>query len=277
MVRLVLACALLAACSKSTHSGDPLPGGGYSYLVTPSGHMYRSLRAGPLIGAEGKKLGTMWSYAGETPEIGKIVSDSEEIVAALAPEMDLAGETSFIVQANVGYDPRKMISRSVTYNTVFERKDGRWVRLPPKAGEPNELHGVDESPNPPDDPSFPFDAAKMQGAADAAARWVMLLDEGNLDASVAGMTETFRSQISTDRWRGLVTQRSGLAVGAKRVELYRLQTRNGNVPMPPGGFAIVQFEFRTRTGSRFIERVTLLNEKDGWRPAGYAFQPIPAL
>lgn len=276
-LRPVLACAaLLVACSKNADAVTPLPGGGYSYLVTPSGHMYRVLKAGPVIVGEGKKLGTMVSYAGETREVARIGSDAEEIVAALAPEMELGGETSIIVQANVGYDPRKMISKSVSYNTVFERKDGRWGRLPPKAGEPKELDGIDGSPKPPDDPSFPFDAAKMKGAADAAAKWVALIDAGNVDASVAAMSETFRSQVSPGQWRGLVSQRSGLAAGAKRVELYRMQTRNGNVPMPPGGAAVVQYEVRSAQGGRFIERVMLLNEKDGWRPAGYAFQPVPA-
>jgi len=276
-VRPVLVCAaLLAACSKNAEAVTPLPGGGYSYLVTPAGHMYRLLKAGPVIGGEGKKLGTMVSYAGETCEIARIGADAEEIVAALGPEMELVGETSIIIQANVGYDPRKMISRSVSYNAVFEGKGGRWVRLPPKAGEPKELDLIDGSPKPPDDPSFPFDAVKTKNAADAAAKWVALIDADNVDASVAAMSETFRSQVSRDQWRALVTQRSGLAAGAKRVELYRMQTRNGNVPMPSGGGAVVQYEVRSPQGGRFIERVMLLNERDGWRPAGYAFQPIPA-
>ena len=64
--RYLLTCAtLLAACSKSVTT--PLPGGGYSYLVTPTGHMYRVLKVDPVIGGKGKKLGTTVSYAGETP------------------------------------------------------------------------------------------------------------------------------------------------------------------------------------------------------------------
>lgn len=275
-LRALLVCAaLLAACSKSVDAVTPLPGGGYSYLVTPAGHMYRVLKAGPVFGDEGKKLATMVSYAGETREIAQIGTDAEEIVAALGPEMELAGETSIIVQATVGHDPRKVIWKSKSYNTVFQREDGRWVQLPPKAGEPKELEGVDASPKPPDDPSFPFDAARTKGAADAAAKWVALIDAGDTDASVAAMSETFRSQVAADQWRGLVMQRSGLAAGAKRVELYRMQTRSGNAPIPPGGAAVVLYDVRSARGGRFIERVTLLTEKDGWRPAGYAFQPIP--
>jgi hypothetical protein len=127
--RLLLACALLAAaCSKKNDAVTPLPGGGYSYLVTPAGRMFRVLKAGPVMGAEGKKLGTMVSYAGETTEIPTIATDAEAVIAALGPEMEAGGETAVIVQANVGYDPRKTISRSVSYNVIFERHDDRWVR-----------------------------------------------------------------------------------------------------------------------------------------------------
>ncbi len=275
--RLAIAVALIAACSKHTGAADPLPGGGYSYLVTPAGRMYRVLKAGPAIGAEGKKLGTMVSYAAETREIARIAADAEELVAALGPEMELGGETSIIVQANVGYDPRKMISMSVSYNAVFQHKDGRWVRLPPKAGEPKQLDGVDGSVKPPEDPSFPFDPATTTRAADAAAAWLALLDAGNVDGSIAAMTDGFRAQISADQWQGLVAQRNGLAAGAKRVELYRMQTRNANVPIPSGaGAAVFQYELRPVQGGRFVERVMLLNEKDRWRPAGYAIQRVPA-
>lgn len=275
-LRRVLLCALLAACTRSADADTPLPGGGYSYLVTPAGRMYRVLAMGPVIGAEGKKLGTMVSYAGETREIARIAADAEQIVAALGPEMQLSGETAIIVQANIGYDPRKMISKSVSYNVVFNHQDGRWVRSPPKAGEPKELQGIDGSPQPPDDPSFLFDPAKTRGAAEAAAKWVALIDAGNVDGSVATMSEAFRSQVSMDQWRGLVARRSGLQVGGKRVELYRLQTRKGSVPIPPGGAAVVQYEVRPPQGGRFIERVMLLNEKGGWRPVGYAFQSLTA-
>jgi len=90
------------------------------------------------------------------------------------------------------------------------------------------------------------------------------------------MTDTFRSQVPPEQWRGLVMQRKSLAVGAKRVELYRMQTRNANVPIPPGGAAAIQYEVRSAQGDRFIERVLMVNQVDGWRPAGYAIQHIPA-
>jgi hypothetical protein len=266
----LLLALLLAACSRN---GDAVPL--YSYLVTPSGHTYRLLKTGPVMGAEGKKLGTMVSYAAETREIAKLGAEAEELAAALAPEMALGGETSVIVQATVGHDPRKLISKSVSYSTVFERKDGSWQRLPPKAGEPMVLGGTDAALQPPEDASFPYDAATLKGASDAAARWVALVDAGNVDASITATSKTFFAQVSEDQWRGFVKQGRTIPEGTKRIELYRMQTRTGNVPMPPGGGAVVQYELRPSQGGRLLERVMLLNEKDGWRPAGYALQPLP--
>jgi hypothetical protein len=65
--------------------------------------------------------------------------------------------------------------------------------------------------------------------------------------------------------------------GAKRVELYTMLTRLGNLPLPPDGAAVVQYEVRLAKGGRFVERVSLMNEKDGWRPAAYECRAIPAL
>jgi hypothetical protein len=86
-------------------------------------------------------------------------------------------------------------------------------QLPPKAGEPKELEGVDALPKPPEDASFPFDAARTKGTADAAAKWVALIDAGDTDASVAAVIETFRSQVAADQWRGLVNAFQPIAVG----------------------------------------------------------------
>ena len=78
-----------------------------------------------------------------------------------------------------------------------------------------------------------------------------------------------------DRWRGRLAERRKSGASGKRVELYRMQSRAGDVPTPDGT-VVVQYELRPEQGGRFLERVILLNEQDGWRPAGYAFQPVPA-
>jgi hypothetical protein len=52
MLRVLLTSTLVAAgCSKNADAVTPLPGGGYSYLVTPAGRMFRVLAVGPVTGA----------------------------------------------------------------------------------------------------------------------------------------------------------------------------------------------------------------------------------
>jgi len=216
-MHLLLVCALLIGGSEK--SAAPLPGSGYSYLVTPSGHIFRILQTGPIIGGEGKKIGTAVSYAAETRQVARLVRDAEELVTALGPELELSGETAVVVQAQVGYDPRKMISTHVTYMVPFERNQGRWKRSPPRKDDPKELDGVDDSPESPEDPSFPYDRAKMNAAASAAAKWLALLDAGDGDASVAAMSQGFRSQMenSMDRWRGRLAERRKPGASGKRL------------------------------------------------------------
>jgi hypothetical protein len=236
--------------------------------------MYRVLKAGPVLGAGGKKLGTMVSYASETPVVAEIEKDADEIVGALGLEMQLSGETALIVQANVGYDPRKAVSRSVAYDVVFELRDGRWVRAPRKEPEVEALDKIDGSPRPPDDPSFPFDALALESAARAAERWSALLDAGDVSASAAGTTQVFQAQTSVEQWRAVVAERSQRAGGERR-ELYRMQAPSGK-GKAPGVAAILVYDVRPPQGGRFLERIMLVNEqKDGWRTGGYAFQPVP--
>jgi hypothetical protein len=67
-------------------------------------------------------------------------------------------------------------------------------------------------------------------------------------------------------------QRSKVGSAGKRMELYRMQTPNAN-ESPEGG-VIIQYELQPPHGRPFSERVDLINGKDGWRPAGYGFQPV---
>ena len=166
----------------------------------------------------------------------------------------------------------------MAYNAVFDLHDGRWVQSSAKKDVPKELDGpFDGSSKPPEDSSFPYDQGKTNAAADAAAKWVALLDAGDADAVAPSMSEVFRSRItkSMDHWRRMVAQRNKLGVSGKRVELYRMQNRSGNAPGPAGGAAVVLYEVRPAQGGRFLERVMLLNEQTEWRLAGYAFQMVP--
>ena len=261
---LPIACTVLAVCSAAQASG-----GDYSYLVTPAGHMYRMVGISPFLGAGGKHLGTAVSYDGETPDVARIEEDATEIMAALGPELQLAGETAAIVQVYVGRDRRGIFSTWAGYNVVFKRRGDQWVRSPRKPDSPDKVGGQDPS-KPFEDPAFRFDRAWLAAGVDAAAKYVAVLDTGDFEASVAGMSEAQRSQVPGDRWRTVLEHRP---VG-KRVELYRLQTRKTTVPTPAGG-AMVVYELRTAKGERFLESLTMVPEKEGWRAAEYIVGEIP--
>jgi hypothetical protein len=252
----------------------PLPGGGYTYLTTPSGKMFRVLKAGPVIGNQGKKLCTMYSYAGESIEVARITGDAIELMRAIGPEMELSGETVVIVQTNVGNDPNKFISKSVSYNVAFELKDGGWSRSAREGAEPLKLDAVDASYRPPEDPSFPYDLAKGTEARKFAGAWLGTLDAGAGDKALESTSTAFRGQVSPSQWHEILSKRKALGLPGKRMDLYWLQPR-----IPPGtDFKEVavglMFEARSTQGGRYLERVMLTKEQNSWRIAGYSFQRI---
>jgi hypothetical protein len=270
-----LGCLLaLSACSMGcAPSGTEGLSGTYSYLVTPSGEMFRLLKTGPFYGDQHEKLGTLVFYAGATREVNRIETDAETLVAALGPEIQAAGEKALMVGVNVGYDPRKTFSASDSYNVLFALAEGRWIRVVRKGDGPP-LSG--EGPTtPPEDPLFPFDAQRTQAGAVAAAQWLSLLDAQDSDAAVAGMTDTFRSQVTQapGPWQTVLQRRKGLAPGRK--ELYRMQTRPASLTTPNSSVVNVTYEARGQGGARVLERVAMVCDAKGCQSAGYGFQPIP--
>lgn len=275
-VRVGLGCLLaLSACSRAcAPSSTEGLSGTYSYLVTPSGEMFRLLKTGPFYGAQHEKLGTLVFYAGSTREVNRIETDAETLVAALGPEIQAAGEKALMVGVNVGYDPRKAFSREDSYNVAFALVDGQWMRAVRKGDGPPELSGGGTA-TPPEDPLFPFDAQRTQAGAVAAAQWLSLLDAQDSDAAVAGMTDTFRSQVTQapGPWQTVLKRRKGLAPGRK--ELYRMQTRPASLTTPNSSVINVTYEARGQGGARVLERVAMVCDAKGCQSAGYGFQPIP--
>jgi hypothetical protein len=272
----LLSLVVLSGCSKACAPGTSAATqpSTYSYLVTPSGGMFRLLKTGPFFGAEHQRLGTMVFYAGTTREIARIEADAEALVAALGPELQAAGERALTVGVNVGYDPQKAFSRAASYNVVFALADGRWIRVLRKPEDSQELAGGGGAANPPDDPSFPYDLAMTQAGATAAANWLALLDSGAQDDALLGMTEAFRSQVTLapGQWREVLERRKGLS--RTRTVLYRMQTRPMNLPTPRSSVVTLEYEAHAEAGARVLERVAMLCEPTGCKTAGYVFQPI---
>ena len=279
-VRLAVVSVLTlsaAACSKacapsSAGAGRPV---GYSYLVTPSGRMFRLLKTGPATNAEHQKVGMLVLYAGESAEIPRIQADAEALVAALGPEMEAAGETELLIRVVVGFDPRKEFSPTSSYDVAFKLTSaGQWSRIPTRPGEARAFDGVGATA-PVEDATFPFDRKATEAAARAAGNWLALLDARAPEAALAEMTEAFRAQVAQApaQWDEVTSRRDGLS--GSRVELYRRQSRPTNIAAPASGITAVEYLAKGPTGARLLERVTLLCESTGCKAAGYTFAPVP--
>lgn len=276
-LRHVLPCALVVAFASSAGAAGRTSGAWYTYLVAPSGHMVRVISIARGAVAADKQITMMVTYAADSPEVATVVREAGEIAAALGPELEAAGHSGLAVQAKFGWDPRQAFSTSVTYGVVFVLQDGRWVRRPPEKEDPEKVKGADAHARSPDDPAFPFDRPGVDAAAKAAESWMRLLDDGSEDVVLASMSRAYRAQTesSLDRWRELNAKRRSACSVGDRLERYRMQTRMKVDPMPPDGVVLVQYEFRSAKGGRCLEQVAMMNEKGGWRPAGYRFRPIP--
>lgn len=267
---LAVVCSA-SACSKGCTSSRSAAAS-YSYLVLPSGRMFRVLRTTSAVNEENQKVGTLVSYVGEAPEPARIETDADALAAALAPEREAAGEKTLIIGANFGADPRRD-SPTASQESVYNLVGGRWLRAPGDAAQAKGLEGLREAP-PPEDALFPYEPKTVEAAGSAAANWLALLDAGAPEAALSAMTDSFRAQVGAapGQWQQVLQRRTGL--GQSRAELYRQQSRTSSMPTPPSGITAVQYLSRTPNGNRVLERVTLVCEATGCKVAGYTYHPI---
>ena len=108
-------------------------------------------------------------------------------------------------------------------------------------------------------------SAAESPAAQAALRWLALVDAGNWTESWAGTTSSFRSMNTVEAWQS--------ASLTARVPLGQVLSRSfageESVPAPPAGLQLVRFRTRFANRAEAIETLTLARESDGWRVAGY--------
>ncbi len=108
-----------------------VPGGPMSYLVTPPArHTFRILGSQPILDADGTKLGTLLSYVGDTRDPEAATAEAVELMNAYGLEAQTASDTAILVQARVGFDPRKRLNSTIGFHVSFQLKDGRWSQLP---------------------------------------------------------------------------------------------------------------------------------------------------
>jgi hypothetical protein len=274
---LALACVLSATCANDAEIAPYPSPTTYSHLLTASGRHYRVIRSGQVLRGANSSVGLMISYLCESLAPAELVRDSDQLVAALGPEMQLTEDTKLTVRAEWhGVAPKGRKPKAFKLDTRFDLKDGRWLRAAAPDDAPA-LGAGSRQLQAPVDRDFRYDVAKLDAAADAAANWLDHLDAHEIEQIVSGMNPAFREQVaaSHERFIGLLDQRTALGMPGGRRALYRMQTRDRHVALDASEAVLIQYECQPAEGTRILERMVLASDATGWRVSGYAFQPIP--
>lgn len=113
--------------------------------------------------------------------------------------------------------------------------------------------------------SSPVDPA----AAEAARRWVALLDSQQWGESWRATASLFRSQISAAQWTEKV-QPLRQTLGAVSLRTVQNDTRTSVLPgVPVGDYEVIQFKTSFANNPASVETVALAKDGSEWRVAGY--------
>jgi len=109
-------------------------------------------------------------------------------------------------------------------------------------------------------------AAAQSPAAEAALRFLALVDAGNWTESWAATASSFRQLNTVEAWQSASLQ--------ARVPLGRVVSRSlageESIPAPPAGLQLVRFRTRFANNQAVsVETLTLAREGGSWRVAGY--------
>jgi len=117
---------------------------------------------------------------------------------------------------------------------------------------------------------FPLAAFAEQGAKEAAAEWVELLDKGKYDEAWEKGALTLRLKVNRQVWNSLMAaMRTPLGAVKERKLLKELPAKDPE-NLPKGDYMVVLFETSFQDGKTRRELVTLVQETDGnWRPLTY--------
>lgn len=122
----------------------------------------------------------------------------------------------------------------------------------------------------PSSPAVPPTVAPADAASVGAARaWLDLVDRARWSESWQAAGTTFRAQITASQWEaaGGAARRPLGAVDSRRV--LTVNNTNALPGLPPGDYAVIQFETRFRDRGEAVETVSLAREGTSWRVIGY--------
>ena len=111
---------------------------------------------------------------------------------------------------------------------------------------------------------FPSSAAESSEVVDAARQWLILVDQGDWDASYRATGPAFRKLNTAQVWAA-ASNKVRVPLGAT---ISRTFLSQDDVPAPPSGYTMVKFRTRFANKADAIETVTLDRDDGTWRVVG---------
>jgi Protein of unknown function (DUF4019) len=116
--------------------------------------------------------------------------------------------------------------------------------------------------------------AKVEAATEAAAVWLVLIDEGAYDESWDVASSVIQGAMHKDEWGPTMRQARAPYDPISDRELVQSQFMTSVPNMPEGEYVRLIFATDTASG-KVNEIVALIYERDGWSVMGYFLQPQP--
>ena len=117
-------------------------------------------------------------------------------------------------------------------------------------------------------------AVKVEAAAEAAAVWLVLIDEGAYDESWDVASSVIQAAMHKDEWGPTMRQARDPYDPISDRELVQSQFMTSVPNMPEGEYVRLIFATDTASG-KVNEIVALIYEGDGWSVMGYFLRPQP--
>jgi Protein of unknown function (DUF4019) len=254
-----LSIALGAALAAVTPQRQQAPS--YALLTLPSGHVFRVLSSGPVLGPSGKRLALGISYQSFATSRKELYAEAEEMFQYLRPHAEHENDTAVMVIARFGSG-----TGTVDLDSLYERqKSGKWKRVA-RADKP--LPSTEAKPA-----EEERDLAGTRAAKEKADAWLSLLDGAEFAESWDAAAPLLREQTSRDSWTNSVGSiRAAVGRPHRRKLISLMETRT--IPSgPEGRYVVLEYSSSFERKGEAFETVTQMLCDDGeWRVAGYALR-----
>ena len=115
----------------------------------------------------------------------------------------------------------------------------------------------------------PANAQSRTAARADAEAWLAIIDAGKYAESWTHCSSVFQSRVSREKWEA-EAGRTRVNVGPLSSRKFlRVSVITSPPRVPPGTYAIVEFQSSFRNKNSIGERVTLVFQDGRWRVAGY--------